>query len=95
MVGEVLKAARKGSLSSCGVCGRLGDLGSIDPKYDVAVSTAADMLDHVVVETAPRWPEVHRVFTGQKLGQGELYRVGSGEEGQRKADDAGQRSPTA
>ena len=34
-----------------GVCGRLGDLGSIDPKYDVAVSTACGMLNCIVVET--------------------------------------------
>ena len=29
--------------------GRLGDLGSIDKKYDIAVSTAAAYLDYVVV----------------------------------------------
>ena len=31
--------------------GRLGDLASIHEKYDVAVSTACGMLDHIVVET--------------------------------------------
>jgi len=34
-----------------GVIGRLGDLGAIDKKYDVAVSTAVGALDYVVVET--------------------------------------------
>ena len=34
-----------------GLIGRLGDLGVIDPKYDVAVSTAAGALDNLVVET--------------------------------------------
>ena len=32
--------------------GRLGDLATIDSKYDVAVSTACGMLDHIVVQTA-------------------------------------------
>jgi structural maintenance of chromosome 4 len=30
---------------------RLGDLGAIDKKYDVAVSTACAALDYIVVET--------------------------------------------
>ena len=34
-----------------GLVGRLGDLGVIDPKYDVAVSTAAGALDNIVVES--------------------------------------------
>ena len=34
-----------------GVIGRLRDLGAIDKKYDVAVSTAVGALDYVVVET--------------------------------------------
>lgn len=34
-----------------GIYGRLGDLGSIDEKFDVAISTAgANMLDDIVVE---------------------------------------------
>ena len=34
-----------------GIHGRLGDLGAIDDKYDVAVSTACRALDHIVVDT--------------------------------------------
>ncbi|KAK0172379.1 hypothetical protein PV328_005704 [Microctonus aethiopoides] len=34
-----------------GVFGRLGDLGAVDAKYDVAVSTACGPLDNVVVDT--------------------------------------------
>ena len=34
-----------------GVHGRLGDLATIDPQYDVAVSTACGMLDYIVVQT--------------------------------------------
>lgn len=34
-----------------GVHGRLGDLGTINEKYDVAVSTACAALDHIVVDS--------------------------------------------
>lgn len=33
-----------------GICGRLGDLGSIDARYDVAISSACAQLDWIVVE---------------------------------------------
>ena len=51
------------------MCGRLGDLGSIDPKYDVAVSTAADMLDHVVVETAQGGQKCIEFLRAKNLGR--------------------------
>ena len=35
-----------------GVHGRLGDLGGIDDKYDVAISSSCGALDHVVVDNA-------------------------------------------
>jgi structural maintenance of chromosome 4 len=48
----ILKAAQKGGeLSKVGVLGRLGDLASVPEEYDVAVSTACGMLDHIVVQT--------------------------------------------
>ena len=48
----ILKASKKnGELANCGVMGRLGDLATIDSQYDVAVSTACGMLDHIVVQT--------------------------------------------
>ena len=48
----IMKATKKnGRLSGAGVKGRLGDLASIDPKYDVAISTACGSLDSIVVET--------------------------------------------
>lgn len=34
-----------------GIIGRLGDLGGIDQRYDVAVSTACPMLDYILVDT--------------------------------------------
>jgi structural maintenance of chromosome 4 len=52
VVNAILKAARKGGeLSNVGVLGRFGDLATIPEEYDVAVSTACGMLDHIVVQT--------------------------------------------
>ncbi|XP_061639069.1 structural maintenance of chromosomes protein 4 [Phyllopteryx taeniolatus] len=34
-----------------GILGRLGDLGAIDEKYDVAISSSCGALDHIVVDT--------------------------------------------
>eukprot|EP00798_Chlamydomonas_sp_ICE-L_P016663 gene16663-22917_t len=50
LVAALSAAKAKGEVS--GVYGRLGDLGAIDAKYDVAVSTAVGALDFIVVETA-------------------------------------------
>jgi len=48
----ILRASRSGGeLSKVGILGRLGDLATIPAKYDVAVSTACTMLDHIVVQT--------------------------------------------
>ncbi|XP_077210100.1 structural maintenance of chromosome 3 [Tasmannia lanceolata] len=51
--GSVLKAIlqAKESKEIEGIYGRLGDLGAIDAKYDVAISTACRGLDYIVVET--------------------------------------------
>ncbi|XP_020526509.1 structural maintenance of chromosomes protein 4 isoform X1 [Amborella trichopoda] len=51
--GSVLKAILEAKESKRieGIHGRLGDLGAIDGKYDVAVSTACPGLDYIVVET--------------------------------------------
>jgi structural maintenance of chromosome 4 len=34
-----------------GIHGRLGDLGSIDSKYDTAISTASPQLDYIVTDS--------------------------------------------
>ncbi|CAN0924360.1 Structural maintenance of chromosomes protein 4 [Linum grandiflorum] len=51
--GSVLKAIlhAKESKSIEGIYGRMGDLGAIDAKFDVAISTACSGLDYIVVET--------------------------------------------
>lgn len=41
-----------GELETSALLGRLGDLGTIDARLDVAVSTACGALDNLVVETA-------------------------------------------
>nr|XP_057935119.1 structural maintenance of chromosomes protein 4 [Doryrhamphus excisus] len=51
--GKVLDAlmqqTRSGKIP--GILGRLGDLGAIDEKYDVAISSSCGALDHIVVDT--------------------------------------------
>lgn len=42
---------QKGEGKCPGLFGRLGDLGAIDQKYDVAISTACGPLDNIVVDT--------------------------------------------
>ncbi|XP_054803249.1 structural maintenance of chromosomes protein 4 [Prosopis cineraria] len=51
--GSVLKAILKAKETKQieGIYGRMGDLGAIDAKYDVAISTACPGLDYIVVET--------------------------------------------
>ena len=46
---ELIKAQKEGKIH--GLFGRLGDLGAIDQKYDVAISTACAQLDFLVVDT--------------------------------------------
>ena len=48
----LLKASRPGGpLAKVGLLGRLGDLAAIHADYDVAISTACGMLDHLVIQT--------------------------------------------
>ncbi|KAI3992107.1 hypothetical protein MKX01_014998 [Papaver californicum] len=51
--GSVLKTILQAKESNQiqGIYGRMGDLGAIDAKYDVAISTACPGLDYIVVET--------------------------------------------
>ncbi|XP_062988100.1 structural maintenance of chromosomes protein 4 [Elgaria multicarinata webbii] len=51
--GKVLEALiqQKKSGNISGIYGRLGDLGAIDEKYDVAISSSCGALDHIVVDT--------------------------------------------
>ncbi|XP_042894474.2 structural maintenance of chromosomes protein 4-like, partial [Parasteatoda tepidariorum] len=49
IVQAFLKEKAKGRFT--GVYGRLGDLGAIDEKYDIAISTACGSLDNIVTDT--------------------------------------------
>ena len=48
MLKELLSAQERGELS--GIHGRLGDQGSINAKYDIAISTASGQLEFIVVD---------------------------------------------
>lgn len=49
MMIQLMKQKRDGKIP--GICGRMGDLGIIDAKYDVAISTACGSLNSILVET--------------------------------------------
>ncbi|XP_076766925.1 haspin [Xylocopa sonorina] len=49
IIQSLMREKREGRIP--GVFGRLGDLGAIDGKYDIAVSTACGPLDNIVVDT--------------------------------------------
>jgi len=49
VIGALMEQRRNGNIP--GIYGRLGDLGAIDDKYDVAISTACGPLDNIVVDT--------------------------------------------
>lgn len=46
---SLMKEKNNGNIP--GILGRLGDLGGIDEKYDVAISTACGRLDNIIVDT--------------------------------------------
>ncbi|KAG7208913.1 hypothetical protein KM043_015093 [Ampulex compressa] len=46
---SLMQQKREGRIP--GIFGRLGDLGAIDAKYDVAISTACGPLDNIIVDT--------------------------------------------
>ena len=45
-----------------------GDLGAIDAKYDIAVSTAAAALDYIVVDDTPTAQRCVELLRARKLG---------------------------
>ena len=49
VLNALMEQKRKGNLR--GILGRLGDLGAVDSRYDIAVSTACGPLDNIVTET--------------------------------------------
>nr|XP_033815111.1 structural maintenance of chromosomes protein 4 isoform X2 [Geotrypetes seraphini] len=51
-----------------GIYGRLGDLGAIDEKYDVAISSSCGALDHIVVDTIDTAQECVDFLKKQNVG---------------------------
>lgn len=68
--GSVLKAILQAKESNeiDGIYGRMGDLGAIDAKYDVAISTACPGLDYIVVETTAAAQACVELLRRGKLG---------------------------
>ncbi|KAJ1638342.1 SMCs flexible hinge [Pavlovales sp. CCMP2436] len=66
VVSALLAASAAGELP--GVHGRLGGLGSIDDKYDVAISTACGSLDNIVVDDTDAAQKCVELLRARKLG---------------------------
>lgn len=63
---ELMRAKRSGAIP--GLIGRLGSLGSIDPAYDVAISTACGGLDFMVVADTAAAQQCVELLREKKLG---------------------------
>ncbi|MEE6501169.1 hypothetical protein FKM82_004087 [Ascaphus truei] len=68
--GKVLDALiqQKKSGKIPGIYGRLGDLGAIDEKYDVAISSSCGALEHIVVDTIDTAQECVQFLKRQNVG---------------------------
>lgn len=65
---QALSKASKTGLIAGKVHGRLGDLGTIDAQYDVAVSSCTGMLDYVVVDTTETAQQCVKYIRDKGLG---------------------------
>ncbi|XP_025270136.1 structural maintenance of chromosomes protein 4 isoform X2 [Camponotus floridanus] len=63
----LMREKREGRMP--GIFGRLGDLGAIDAKYDVAISTACGPLDNIVVDTLATAQECIRYLRQHNIGR--------------------------
>jgi len=70
ILSELMEAQKRGSLS--GIYGRLGDLGTIDKRYDCAVTTACSFLDHIVVDTIQAAEKCIQYLRENHIGQGKF-----------------------
>uniref|UniRef100_A0A3Q0KT79 Structural maintenance of chromosomes protein n=1 Tax=Schistosoma mansoni TaxID=6183 RepID=A0A3Q0KT79_SCHMA len=67
MLNALLEAKRSGTLP--GILGRLGDLGAISSRYDIAISTACGALDHIVTDTMDTAQKAVNFLKQNNLGQ--------------------------
>ena len=63
---ELIKAQREGKIQ--GLFGRLGDLGAIDQKYDIAISTACNQLDYLVVDNTQNARNILNYLRNNNIG---------------------------
>ena len=63
---ELIKAQRDGKIQ--GLFGRLGDLGAIDQKYDIAISTACNQLDYLVVDNTQNARNILNYLRNNNIG---------------------------
>lgn len=64
---RLLQAQETGGLT--GIIGRLGDLGTIDKRFDIAISTSCPGLNMIVVETVDDAGKVLKYLRDQRIGQ--------------------------
>ena len=62
----LMRMKKSGELK--GILGRLGDLGGIDKKYDVAISTACGQLDFIVVDTMENAKQCLKSLRDNRIG---------------------------
>ncbi|KAI8743640.1 structural maintenance of chromosomes protein 4 [Biomphalaria glabrata] len=70
VLNALMAEKKKGTLP--GIYGRLGDLGGIDGKYDVAISTACGSLDHIVVDTIDTGKRCIEFLKQNNVGHGQF-----------------------
>jgi len=68
VLSSLLAAKKKGVLP--GLFGRLGDLGAIDAKYDVAITTGVGALNHVLVDSTATGNRAITFLKTNNLGRG-------------------------
>ncbi|KAJ3044213.1 hypothetical protein HDV00_002891 [Rhizophlyctis rosea] len=64
---SIMQQSKSGRLH--GVCGRLGDLGVIDDRFDVAITTACGALQSIVVDTVESGQQCIEFLKQQNLGR--------------------------
>ena len=67
VVGELIQAQNEGKIK--GLYGRLGDLGAIDKKYDIAISSACNYLDHLVVDNVDNAKNIINYLRKNNIGK--------------------------
>lgn len=68
VLNALMEQKQKGILP--GIFGRLGDLGGIDKKFDVAISTCCFRLDNIIVDTADTGEACIKFLKQHNLGRG-------------------------